>query len=238
MRSGLKVSELWRFPVKSLQGERLDRVRIDTDGLLGDRRFALFDVETGFGLTGRREPRLLMASARVVDKGDGVEIELPDGSIARDNDDLSRWLGRKIELVDARQASGARYESPDDIDTELEWHVFEGPGGAFHDTDLFRVSLVSTATIGAWPARRFRANVVLDGAGEDELVGSDVALGEAVLHVQWQIPRCVMVTREQPGDIERDLAVLKTIQRDRDGYLAIGATVVTPGEVAVGEELH
>jgi uncharacterized protein YcbX len=235
MPTSLTISELWRYPVKSMQGEQLDRAVIDTDGLLGDRRFALVDDATGFGLTGRRVPELLFASARLV--GDQPEITLPDGTIACDDDVLSSWLGRKVRLVDARAVAGNKYESPDDAETERDWHVFEGPGGAFHDAEIFRVSLLSTATIGAWAPRRFRANVMLDGGGEDELVGSDVALGSAVVHVQWGIPRCVMVTRPQPRGIERDLSVLKTIQHDRESCLAIGATVVQPGEVCVGDAL-
>jgi uncharacterized protein YcbX len=220
-----------------MQGEQLDRAVIDTDGLLGDRRFALVDDATGYGLTGRRVPELLFASARMVG-ADDVEITLPDGTIARDDSALSSWLGRRVRLVDAHEADAGRYESTSDVDAESEWHVFEGPGRAFHDVEIFRVSLVSTATIGAWPARRFRANVLLSGAGEDDLVGRDIAFGSAVMHVQWGIPRCVMVTRPQPGGIERDVDVLKTIKHDRESCLAIGATVVQPGEVSVGQTLR
>ncbi len=222
-----------------MQGEPLGEVSIDTDGLFGDRRSALVDVDSGFGLTARRVPELLFASARLVDAGHGrPEVTLPDGTIAHDDAALSEWLGRRVTLVDARDASSARYESPDDAEAERGWHVFDGAVGAFHDAELFRVSMVSTATVGAWPARRFRANVVLDGGGEDQLVGSDVGLGDAVLHVQWGIPRCVMVTRPQPGGIERDLSVLQTIARDRDGLLAVGATVIEAGDVRVGDSLH
>ena len=44
----MRVTELWRFPVKSLQGERLDSVFVGPDGLEGDRRFAIYDTATGF----------------------------------------------------------------------------------------------------------------------------------------------------------------------------------------------
>ena len=75
----MKVAELWRYPVKSLQGEQLDSVSVNRDGLEGDRRFAIYDVVTGFGLTGRRVPELLFASARLRDDG-AAEITLPDGT--------------------------------------------------------------------------------------------------------------------------------------------------------------
>jgi uncharacterized protein YcbX len=99
------------------------------------------------------------------------------------------------------------------------------------------VSLVSTATIGAWDRRRFRSNVLLDGDGEDSLVGSRVTLGDAVIDVGMRIERCVMTVRPQPGGIERDLQVLRTIARERDTCLAIGALVTQAGRIAVGDAL-
>ena len=61
----MHVSELWRHPVKSLQGEPLDEVTVENSGLLGDRKWGIVDQETGMVLTARRVPLLLLASARV-----------------------------------------------------------------------------------------------------------------------------------------------------------------------------
>ena len=232
----MQVLELWRYPVKSLLGERLDRVEVTTDGFRGDRQWAIFDVDTGFGLTARRKPELLFASARLGHTGD-VEITLPDGSVASDDDALSTWLGRHVTLRSADEGVARRYENPVDFEQEAasDWSPFDGAGGAFHDLARARVSLVSTATVGAWDRRRFRANVLLDGEGEDELVGSQMALGDAVLDVGMRIARCVMTTRAQPGGVERDLDVLRTINRDRAGCLAVGALVARPGTVRVGD---
>ena len=89
------------------------------------------------------------------------------------------------------------------------------------DSPRTRVSLVSTATVGSWDPRRFRSNVLLEGEGEDALVGSSVELGEVTMDVVKQIGRCVMVTRAQQGGIERDLDVLRTLARERDACLAV-----------------
>ena len=231
----MRVQELWRYPVKSLQGQRLDAVDVGPQGLAGDRQWALFDRSTGFGLTARRVPELLFAAARVRDDG-GVEVVLPDGTVTTDDAVLSDWLGRPVTLRAAEAERGPRhYESPDD-DEDL-WDAFEGASGAFHDSSRIRVSLVSTGTLGTWDRRRFRANVVLEGTGEDALVGRRVRLGGAELDVVKQVGRCVMVTRPQPGGIGRDNGVLKTIHRERDGSLAVGALVARAGAVAVGDEL-
>ena len=54
---GMQVVGLWRYPVKSLQGERLETAEVTADGLAGDRRFAIFDTATGLGLTGSTDAR-------------------------------------------------------------------------------------------------------------------------------------------------------------------------------------
>ena len=235
----MQVTELWRYPVKSLQGERLTTAELGPEGIAGDRHWALFDLDTGFGLTARRVPDLLFAAARL--RPDGwVEVVLPDGTVTADDAVLSEWTGRRIALRSAGDADGRRrYENPEDADDEAgRWNPFEGAGGAFHDNDAFRVTLVSAATLGDWDRRRFRANVVLSGAGEDALAGTRVRLGSALLDVRGPVSRCVMVTRPQPGGIGRDTGILKTIHRQRSGTLSVGALVAKPGSVAVGEELR
>jgi uncharacterized protein YcbX len=235
----VRVLELWRYPVKSLQGERLDAVTVRENGFEGDRRFALFDLETGFGLTARRVPQLLFASARLTAEG-VAEITLPDGSIAADDQALSDWLGRGVQLRRADDGGARRYENPLDFEREetSRWEPFTGASGPFHDSRWTRVSLVSTETLGSWDRRRFRSNVLLEGSDEGELVGSTVTLGEAQLSVGKHIERCVMVTRPQPEGIERDLGVLRTIARERKNRLAVGALVSEPGTVKVGDPLR
>jgi MOSC domain-containing protein len=235
----VRVQELWRYPVKSLQGQRLDAADVGPEGLAGDRQWALFDRSTGFGLTARRVPDLLFASGRL--RADGsAEVVLPDGTVTDDDAVLSDWLGRPVTLRASSERTGERrYENPAgvDDDAEYDWDSWAGARGAFHDSSRTRVSLVTTGTLGGWDRRRFRANVLLTGEGEDDLVGSTVRLGTAVLDVVGQVDRCVMVTRPQPGGIGRDTSVLKTIHRERGSVLAVGALVPVPGRVAVGDAL-
>jgi uncharacterized protein YcbX len=235
----MRVIELWRYPVKSLLGERLESAEIGPEGIAGDRQWALFDLETGFGLTARRVPDLLFGAARLRADG-GVEVVLPDGTVTTDDTEISGWLGRPVALRPAGRTPGRpRYESPDDNLAEATgpagWHAFQGAPGAFHDNAGARLSLVTTGTLGTWDRRRFRANVVLEGAGEGGLIGSQVRLGDAVLDVGDPIPRCVMVTRPQPGGIARDTSVLKTIHRERGGDLAVAALVHRPGSARTGD---
>jgi uncharacterized protein YcbX len=233
----VRVAELWRYPVKSLQGEQLDGVAVTDTGIVGDRGYAIFDLDTGLGLTARRVPELLFASARLIARDRPPEITLPDGSIACGDAALSHWLGRRVALRAASEVDERHYENPMDAEHDTDWIIFDGAPGPFHDSARTRVSLVSTGTLGAWDHRRFRANVLLDGAGEDGFVGTTIGIGDVELDVVKRVSRCVITTRPQPGGIERDLDVFTRINRERDGCLAIGALVARGGTLAVGNEV-
>ena len=235
----LRVLEIWRFPVKSLLGERLEQAELGPEGVAGDRRWALFDVATGYGLTARRVPELLFAAGRLCADG-GVEVVLPDGTVTAEDAVLSDWAGRQVALRPAAAVRGARhYENPADAEAEdtARWNPFAGADGAFHDNPDARVTLLSTGSLAGWDRRRFRANVVLAGSGEDALIGTRVRLGSAELDVVGRVPRCVMTTRPQAGGIGRDTGVLKTIHREHGGALAVGALVARAGRFAVGDAL-
>lgn len=239
----LTISQIWRYPVKSLGGEQLDDVEITERGILGDRGWGIRQLGTGKVLTARRRPELLFASAAIVD-GDLV-ITLPDGSTvaagagsdASEVDAaLSEWLGEPVSLVEAGDEAGT-YETPIDAEDEdaAPWVSWSGPNGSFHDSAKSRLSLVSEVNLRDWDIRRFRTNLVLDGTGEDDLIGSNVRLGEqAELVINKAIDRCVMVTRPQPG-LDRDLDVLRTINRERESCLSIGGNVLIPGPVRLGD---
>jgi hypothetical protein len=235
----VRVLELWRYPVKSLQGERLPEAEIGALGIAGDRCWALFDRDTGLGLTARRVPELLFGSARI--RNGTVEVVLPDGTVTVDDQVLSGWLGRRVELRAATEDGDVAptYETPVDelVPDPTEWMQWEGAPGPFHDSPRIRLSLVSTGTLGTWDRRRFRANVVLDGEGEDDLRGQEAALGSTRLRFGVPIARCVMTTRPQPGGIGRDTSVLKTIHRERNGLLAVRAAVLEAGTVRTGDVL-
>ena len=230
----MRISEIWRYPVKSVGGERLADADVTSDGIDGDRAWGILDQATGLVLTARREPSLLFLSA-VHRAGERPAIRCDDGTELPDDDTLSRWIGRPVRLRSATDGP-ATFENPmtvDDAGDERDWFQWESAGRTFHD-GRSTVSFVSRASLGEWDARRFRANLVLeDGDGEDQLSG-DVAVGGAVLTVRKPIERCEMVTRAQPG-LPKDLSVLKRVIAERGNQLAVGATVVTPGPISEGD---
>lgn len=245
----MQVVALWCHPVKSMVGWSPGSSAIGADGLVGDRHWAVRDDETGRFLTARREPALLQARA-TNDGLDAVHLHLPDRPACtvtagdedgrhRADDELRRWLRRPVSLVEARPDLAGTYEVPLDPEKEADWVSWEGPSGRFHDSTRSSLSLVTTGSLRDWAPARFRTNVVLagDDGEEDALVGARVRLGTAIVEVTKRIDRCVMVTRSQLEGIDRDLNVLRTVNRERDTYLAVGALVVESGKVAVGDDL-
>src|SRR3954447_6199258 len=228
-----RVTGLWRYPVKSMQGEPLTEAEIGPVGIVGDRQWALFDLATGLHLTGRRQPELLFAAATIA--GDDVVITLPDGTETNDDAALSAWLGQDIALCRADGSTHGTYEIALDFEHEDtdEWIQWEGPNGSFHDSTRTQVSIIGEDTLGAWDVRRFRPNFTVDVSEKDSWVGQPIGIGDVTLDIVKRIDRCVITTRPQPGGIERDLDVLRTVIRDRDGHLGISGMVTATGRVAV-----
>jgi uncharacterized protein YcbX len=223
--------------VKSAQGEPVRRSVVTDLGLESDRQLAVVDVGTDRALTGRREPKLLMLSAAL--RHGRVRISSPDGQALTSDDDLSTWLGRSVRLARPPLDRQPEYEFPVDSEDESgQWDVWSGPAGVWHDSTRTQVSILSTASLRDWPVRRFRPNVVVDGSDENQLVGRRIAIGSVVLDVVKRIDRCVIVTRAQPGGIDRDLDVLRTVTRECEGFLGVGALVASPGEIERGDELR
>ena len=247
----MHVTELWRHPVKSLQGEALDEAVVEESGLASDRRWGIVDRETGMVLTARRVPSLLLASSRLTD--DGVELMLPDGDVlagpgAHTDDVLSRWIGRPAELVHADSIGGGVSEyfadATDDSSAAISWTM---PQGRF--VDALPLLVLTTASLrqghalhpdGVWETRRFRANIVVDvdedGWVEDAWCGRTVRIGTVALQPAAPCERCTMVTRPQPG-LDRDLEVFKVLARHHNSKFGVWTAVKTPGVVRAGDEV-
>ncbi len=123
----MQVSQLWTYPVKSMIGSRVDGVDIDATGIVGDRTWAVRDLERG-GIRGAKKIGPLMQLA-ARDVGDGhVEIDLPDGATVSTADGdvderVSAALGHRVRLERLRPADDLdhyRRGGPDSDDMLVE----------------------------------------------------------------------------------------------------------------------
>src|SRR3546814_5103180 len=74
------VVQVWRYPVKSMGGEQVERLELAPGGATGDRALAVVDRAAQKVLSGKRWPQLMLASARLDESRGTVVITLPDGS--------------------------------------------------------------------------------------------------------------------------------------------------------------
>src|SRR3970040_1236259 len=82
-----RIREIWRFPVKSMGGERIDSATVTPGGIAGDRGWAVRDEEAGESTNAKRLPALIQCSARYLEEpGQGpgtIEIQMPSGDAVR-----------------------------------------------------------------------------------------------------------------------------------------------------------
>jgi hypothetical protein len=250
----MRLVEIARYPVKSLQGELLSHGEIEPDGLRGDRRWGIRDDTTGKVLTARRAPQLLFATATLA-PDDTPLIRLPTGVTCqgpgRETDDaLSAWLGKPVRLVPAADAPAARAEffadATDDASEAIEWTM---PVGRFVDAQpllvLTTASVRAAAALypgGDWDLRRFRANLILEADGdgwvEDAWCGTSILrIGDVRLQPQEPCIRCTMITRGQP-DLDEDRDLFRTLARHHRGLFGVWTAVAAAGTVSVGEQVE
>ncbi|MDX6768450.1 MAG: MOSC N-terminal beta barrel domain-containing protein [Elusimicrobiota bacterium] len=221
------VTELWRYPVKSMDGGRLDEAAVTPRGIPGDRAWALIDRATGKPLSGKRHAKLLLCRSRYLDEPTAksvppAEMTLPDGTVLSTDDPaaarvLSLYLG-----ADCAPASS--------------------PGGFFDDRPLHLVTDASLRSLRAafpldFDRRRFRPNLLVSVAGDGfpELawVGRTVAVGGARIAVAKTTKRCVMTTLPQPG-LPEERGVLPAVVKE-GGALGVYGAVVADGVLRVGD---
>jgi hypothetical protein len=243
-----RVSSLWCYPVKSMQGEERDELTLGADGVAGDRQYGVYDETSRTVLSAKREGRLFNATATVSD--DELTITLPDGRSYEPGEPLdealTQWLGRPVRLVASSAFGAATYESQSDFERdESPPESWDGPPGSFVDdsplhllTSLDLAELINERPELQWDVRRFRPNVVMEPLASDPsplAIGSRATIGVCEVDVHEGCKRCVMTTRAQPGALDRELDILRHVARHHDNTVGVRARVVRAGTVRVGD---
>jgi uncharacterized protein YcbX len=202
------VTHLWRYPVKSLAGERLERVEVDAAGVAGDRRAALFLRSAGQARSGKtyrgKEHELLHTVARA---------------------------GRAIELAGER---GAELEYRDDAGPYFDDAAFS----LIFDRWLREAErLVGYALdpLRYRPNAFARAAADFDLA-EGALVGRTLAIGSARFRVTAPIGRCVTTTYDIETGAS-DPAVLRAVAQHRDNVMGVYCAIARPGTLHAGDAI-
>jgi uncharacterized protein YcbX len=223
-----RVVSLWRYPVKSMAAEPLERAEVSWNGVPGDRRWAFIRdgvVESGFPWLTIRE-RAEMRRYRP----SFVEPDRPDASAVS----VRTPAGETFAVIDPALAA--------ELGTGVR--VIKQNRGVFDTMPLALITTQTIASLGALAGatlevQRFRPNLVVEASGgapfpEDEWVGRVLRLGGMRMRVDKRDQRCVMVNID-PATDERNAAVLRAITQHREACLGVYGTTVEPGRVAVGD---
>jgi MOSC domain-containing protein len=206
----MKISQLWRYPVKSMVGERLESAWLGLDGIPGDRALYVVDGR-GEIVSARTKPRLLGHHATLDDDGEVLVDGLP-------------WNSAEVAAA-VRDAAG-----PDA-------RLVRATGS--ERFDILPLLVATDGAIAAFghDARRLRPNIVVsgvDGLAERGWEWSLLAAGEAVVALADLRGRCIVTTWD-PDALVQDVDVLRRIRAEFAGTLALNAWTARDGHVAVGD---
>ena len=230
------VAQLWRWPVKSMAGERVQGLRVDGRGAGGDRTHAVLHEHKGASqpLTAREAPRLLAWQARYPFNADGsldparppfAIVTGPDGRSFRWGDPQLRHaliadLGRPVELrrdVAGMQDLGRSLL----VTTDATLRALGGELGGPVDLRRFRPNLHLELDAPAWAE--------LDWEGHELLFAGGVRL--RLLH---PCVRCAIPTRDPDTQVKWP-QLLKHLNATHEQRFGINARVVTGGRIGAGE---
>jgi uncharacterized protein YcbX len=207
----LHVAGLWRYPVKSLAGERLAVAALTPEGIPGDRIVHVCGPE---GVrTARRHHRLL-----------GLLGTL--GSDGRPRVNGHSWDSPEA-LALVKGAAGD--------DAWLEAH--EG----LERFDILPLLVATDGAVAMFgrDVRRLRPNILIGGVagmGETKWQGAQLRIADTLVRLDALRGRCTMTTVD-PDTLERDPGVLKDIVRRFGGRVALDADVISGGTVRVGDQV-
>ncbi len=230
MRFGT-ASELWRYPVSSLTGERLETVELDDSGVAGDRQWGLFDATGLDAAAPEKEKRWRPVPGLHARTGtDGPDI----------SQDGATWH--------ALPSPSADKAASDHLGFPVRFLRF-GEADAAPRYDRDHLHIVTTASLARLQAllpaaiidiRRFRPNILVETDENDvdfveqRHIGKKLRIGGAIVEITEPCARCAFTALGQPG-IPFDKDVLHTIAKHGGGGFGVLVKVLSPGRITHGD---
>ena len=232
------VEAIFRYPVKSMGGERLEAAALGWHGVEGDRRLAFRKLEDRGGfpwLTAGKLPELLLFAPQRRDQG--AEGELPTHIRTPEGEELPVFGDALAKEIERRHGAPVQM-----------MHLRQG---IFDETPLSVIATDTVAEIARLAGlgsdvRRFRPNVLVrllrSGAFlEDEWVGGVLAFGEGDdapgISVTMRDVRCSMVNLD-PDTANPAPEMLKAVVRTHQNTAGVYGTVTRSGRLAVGQTVY
>ena len=226
-----KILQLARYPVKSMRGESLPVADLTLQGIPEDRRYAFVQAASRSSfpwLTARQMPELLLYKPAIEVDSTG-ELAVKVNTPAGENWPVdSEELRREIEAR-SKRALFLLHDGRGSYDT--------APISIISRQTVARIAEESGTEENAW---RFRPNLLVDlqeGEAFDEMkwTGQILRVGEAArVAIIKADQRCVIITLD-PESTKPSPGILRTVVQNHQQYAGVYGTVLTPGEVRVGD---
>jgi uncharacterized protein len=210
----MHVSELWRYPIKSLKGERLQQTEITENGIPGDRGIVVVRPLNGRILTSRVKPKMLGLQGGI--NGDGMPAI---NGFPWNSDEALRLV---------REAAGE--------DVTLE----QLPAPQAFDVLPLLVATDGATQYLNIDHRRLRPNILIADVPELEerrWPGRVITIGSVRIRAEQLRDRCVMTTYDPDTQVQ-DSSVLLRIVQQLDGSAALDCSVISGGAVRVGDPVE
>ena len=261
---GVKLSQIWRYPIKSARGERLDRAVVEPWGLAGDRRWMIVD-EQGSAITARERPQMIVTVPTATDTQLTLEHPRLGTVVVPVPSDLVRVdvFGSELEaahapgadeFVSAITGQPARLVYLDDPTRRRPNPERSHASDRVSFADGYPLLLASEASLAAvndWiaegpradegpvPMRRFRPNLVVTGAPPwDEDRWRRIRVGDVTFRAVKACDRCVLTTVD-PDTGGKGKEPVTSLARHRrwDGkiWFAINLIPDAGGTIGVGD---
>ena len=207
------VSEIWRYPVKSMAGEQLQSAQLTPSGIDGDRLIQVRNAR-GRTITSRTHPGLLGHRGTLDGQGNPLVDGLP-------------WTDPTVlSAVQKIAGPGARLVRDDSLDR----------------FDILPLLVATDGSIAAFgrDRRRLRPNIIVGGVSgleEREWPGGELVIGDVVIGIQDLRARCIMTTYD-PDSLAPDPQVLRDIVKRFGGKLALNCDVLRGGSIQVNQEVE
>jgi uncharacterized protein YcbX len=253
------IESLWRYPVKSMSGERRNKVFLGFAGIYGDRCYAFRNSAARKGapyLTASAQPQMLRYRpqfrypARAAEPPNLAEAMSIEPGITYANGESSDLI------VDVVTPSGTIVSIDDPTLVHMlgermsEQNVLTLVRSDRALTDCRPVSLISIQTVRQCEAemgipldkRRFRANIYTNlsassGFAEDGFIGRKVRIGsQAVVAILERDPRCKVISLD-PDTGEHNPDILRKVVKTHDNFAGVYCAVLVEGSIADGDSI-
>jgi uncharacterized protein YcbX len=248
------IAELWRYPVKSMRGERLSEMTLTEHGAVGDRLYAMRELQYGSIMSARIWAAILQLRAVCEREPAGgaparVRIELPDGvAIHADDPDVDETLSALFRHpVRLERPRGDAPLTMPEIDEITKGRAFLPPRNLY-DEDVLHVLTSGTLKHlrrlcpSDFDPRRFRPNLYIDtgveadGFVEDQWLDGELEVADSGVRIVAMRPalRCAMTIHPQ-DELRADPTILRTAAQRHGAYVGLFAAVGRSGRIRVGD---